>query len=535
MQDAAPHIAAIKKAIATLHARSANAAAPAELAALRTCPPEVLDGVLRGLHVQLTPPGDQPAPPLPGGDLLCPPGALAIVAEQIWRRYPPQGHRAPPLSASAVESLARLYEQTPTTTPASHQLLRALSADAGEHALREFARLIVARSPDNAQACDLALVPLFQNPSYSAAVVFPKLLEGLDRPTLAVAVLDLANYLTRTGRARPHPAASILERLLDLFARLAQQLARVEENPQAFGDVRAIGHMVNESAGLLVAMCDALALIGDPRAIGKLRLAQDLAHRRLRVEAAAALVRLGYTDAKANLLELAKAPVVRNRVLAYATELGLAHEVPAEFQSAAARAEGDVAAWLAAPWHIGRAPDQLQVIDQRTMRWPGHEDPVDCCLVRYEYALPQGKLRGVGIAGPSVHCWNADLNALAVEDIYAAYAGHDAKHAGIRERAPGELDAAMRQRADACLLALRRDGYTQLRLALVGEFLGAEFVVASALREDSGQRGIVIARADARGDEQAEWFPAAEWPLDADEVYDIFKGRRLLAAFNPPA
>ena len=70
-----------------------------------------------------------------------------------------------------------------------------------------------------------------------------------------------------------------------------------------------------DGVGLAVALCDALAQIGNKEAIGKLYQAMDLSHRRLRTEAAAALAKLGEEAGEHNprigsvpmrLLELSK-------------------------------------------------------------------------------------------------------------------------------------------------------------------------------------------------------------------------------------
>ena len=63
---------------------------------------------------------------------------------------------------------------------------------------------------------------------------------------------------------------------------------------------------------MIVAICDALGFIGDARAIPHLKHVMDLRHRRLQVEAAAALVRLGDEDGIQRLAERASDTPMRH-------------------------------------------------------------------------------------------------------------------------------------------------------------------------------------------------------------------------------
>ena len=67
----------------------------------------------------------------------------------------------------------------------------------------------------------------------------------------------------------------------------------------------------DEGVSLAVSLCDALALIGDASSTARLREAHEIRHRRLRVEAAAALARLGDEEGEKSLIELAAEPVAR--------------------------------------------------------------------------------------------------------------------------------------------------------------------------------------------------------------------------------
>src|SRR5262249_22920822 len=136
---------------------------------------------------------------------------------------------------------------------------------------------ILADPPADARQCDMALAPLFQQKTLPAETVFPRLLAGIEHPALAVQVLDLANHLTRRGLLKEYPAVGRLPQLLTLYAGLANNLQNLEQKPTEFAaDAGQLRRIVSGSVELLVSLSDALALIGDKRAVGKLRQALEL-------------------------------------------------------------------------------------------------------------------------------------------------------------------------------------------------------------------------------------------------------------------
>jgi len=436
-----------------------------------------------------------------------------------------------PLDAAQAAQAATAYRELPRESPGRGALLCALAADGGPAALAEFAELVIDDPPDRLQDASLAFVPLFQGRPEAAAALFPRLLDALAQPAIAGLVLDLANHLTRRGIVRPHPATPRVARLAELFADLIQRLQKLAEQPEAFVSLpRDLGEQLAHGITLAISLCDALALIGDRSVAGKLRSALELGHRRVRTEAAAALARLGEEEGIETLVALAAEPAVRTRALAYLAELGLLDRAPAEFRTAAARAEGEFVDWLAQPTAFGLQPQELDLIDSRRQWWPGYSDPVECFLFHYTYLLPGVEIDGVGIAGPVCNTFRADLSAWPVEDIYAAYAGWYAEHDEIREVPAEDLDAAQYTQVEVVAERLRELGYDQPRLVTLGHFFGSEHLVFAA--DHNGQRGTVIIE-----NGQAEWFPAGSEsrPLEPVVAYFMFKGRRLLRAFNQPA
>lgn len=452
---------------------------------------------------------------------------LARLLEGIAERFQrPDGDGKFVISSSAIEELSQLYRGLGPRGENRFHLLRALAATGSPPALAAFAELVVADPPVEQRQCDLAFVPLFQQPALDVSPLFPELLSALSNPKLAVLVLDLANYVTRNGLARAHPACERLPQLLDLCGGVVKRLQELERSPEDFAaSPRELGQLVGDGAALLIALCDALGLIGDARAAGRLRDVLELSHRRLRAEAATALARLGDKQGIEELVALTREPSLRRRAVAYLRELQLADKVPPEADTPLAAAEGDLAAWLADPLRFGIAPHRLELFDHATQRWPDSAAPVDCFLFRCEYDFPAGRWCGIGIAGPLVQCLNVDLADLPPTDIYALYAGRQAARAAQGESDVQSFSETQQEQAVRAEHELTERGYEDVRVVKLAEIGGELAAIAAA--HSTGGSGVV-----ALHEGKAAWFPRrnSTRPLGTDEVYWITLGRHLRAS-----
>lgn len=244
------------------------------------------------------------------------------LLQKLWRAVvadkTPQA-----LTSDAVADVVRLYRELGSDSRARHHLLRLLAATEEHAALVAFAEVVASDPPREAQDILLAFVPLFQSKAFPPRALFPRLLDAMHDATLATVVLDLANYLTRSQKLAQHPAADRVERLGGLLGGVVGRLARLQEDPRQFAtSADELNKMVSDSAGLIVALLHSLALIGDARVTGKLHQALELEHRRIRIEAAWALAKLGDEAGVQVLVQMAADPVVRPRAIAALEELG---------------------------------------------------------------------------------------------------------------------------------------------------------------------------------------------------------------------
>lgn len=461
---------------------------------------------------------------------------LAALVQQRRQALAP-GEKRDCLAADPMllKVLQQLYLQLPNRSSAKAPILTWLAASGEASQLELLVELLLDDPPDDEQQVALALSPLFLKRPLPVEAVFPKLFAAIDKPQLAAAVIDLANFLYREGMADTHPGLALAPQLMELLGSLTHSLQLLEERPEDFAETpQQLGQRVAHSVSLAVSLCDALALIGDERAIAKLRQALSLSHRRVRTEAAAALARFGEQPGQDALLELAAEPVARLRVLAYADELKLTGKIPPQFRTPAARAESELVVWLAEPTQFGVPPTQLELVDQRRMHWPGYSGEVDCFLFRFSYhlTLEDGKQRSysnVGIAGPLAHAFTADLADLPPDDIYAAFAGWQAEHEDIKQYEVSRLSKAEQLEVVRLQRRLHDAGYSEIEPQQMGYFFGEKALLATARRD--GAAGVAVADF-----EDILFYPVRQprRSLGIEEAYAIYKGRKLLRAFNQP-
>ncbi len=455
--------------------------------------------------------------------------ALAELFSRFWQ-FLQSTRNARGLEPETIERILRLYRRLAPQSRARPHLLRALAAAGDSDSLTAFVELLIS-DPPQAEHDDpaLAFVPLFQQTEYSVDALFPRLLDILEQPAYAAVVLDLANFLTRRDRVDEHPAAGRVDQLAALLGGVVQRLERIAEQPKKFASSpQELTRLVAEGVALVVPLCDALALIGDDRVTGKLHQAMGLAHRRVRTEAAAALARLGDDAGLEMLAAMAAEPPVRTRALAYLDELGQGDRAAEEHRTPLARAEGEVAAWLAEPTHFAAPPASLELIDSCRLYWPGYSAQIPCFLFRFEYRLGERSHTGIALSGPVTHVLNVDLQDLPPADIYAAYVGWHAEHEDIRETPAEHLSPAEQAAWPDVRERLEMQGYSVVALVKLAHFFEQLHWVTTA--EHGGRGGVAIIHGD-----DFHWHPTAATrrPLGPTEVYYLHKGREILRTFNP--
>ncbi len=433
--------------------------------------------------------------------------------------------------------LAELRSRLPDAIENRDLLLVILGRSGQQTPLLELVKQLVADPPKSLPWVVRSFAPLWKLSAEGYGVLFPGLLDALAHPQTASIVLDLANYATARGLVSEHPARSRAGQLVQLLDAIANRLEEFEQLAVEQPDATARQtEQALQAIALAISLSFSVSLMRLDAAVGKLYRLLDLRHRRLQVEVAAALARLGDERGIAALEKLSAEPVVRLRVLAYASELGLLDRIPAEYRDPAARAQAELVARLAEPTCYGVPPGRCELIEERRLRWPGGDEPVDVFLFEAEFTLPGRREKNIGIAGPLVHCFATDLTDLPATQQIAAFAGWHAEHPEILEREPDLEDLEQSRHWAQIEQQLEQAGILDIEPALVGDFFGQCFYVARGTR--GAQPGTAIVGYDEqRGAPPVllYWCPQGNVarPIGPEMAYTIFKGERLLETFNP--
>lgn len=426
-----------------------------------------------------------------------------------------------------LKRLEHWYKSRTVDDHARCQVLAWL-ASGNQECLQLWTRLLKDDPPRHEAGIREIFAPLFRRSDSVVSVLFPDLLEAISDLGLATAILDLSNFLYREKGMRPHPASSRLQPLSQLLANVTQQLMRVEESPLSAGIApEQVSRVINDSVGLISALCDFLALHGDKSMVGKLYPCLELRHRRVQVEAAYALATLGEKAGEERLVALAAEPLVRRRALAYCQPLGLLDKVEPEFQTKTAAAESQLVLSLAHPQNLGLAPRSTRLLDQRLLCWPGYESAIECFLFEFEYPFTENPYRNVGIVGPVTHSFSAVLTDLSVEDLYAVFAGWHVSHAEIFAIDSGQFGPQQAGTLGRLQRRLTDQGLEDIVPERLGHFFNEWILVARGRRGDDN--GWAIA-----GPDGPLWLPdeGGFQCLNAELAWYFWVGRTLLRQFN---
>ncbi len=427
------------------------------------------------------------------------------------------------------ETISQLYDRLSEVDPqAAAHALQLLAMQTDEESISHLSNALLESPPPQWQQVAVGLSPLWKASPDLLELFFDRMQDGYASPTAMAVLLDLANYSVRKHRTPNHPWSEKRGELTSLLQNLVGRLQQLERQPQAFGkDVNEVQRILGDSVALTIGVCDALGLIGDPVAVPALSDALELSHRRIQTEAAAALAQLGDDSGKQHLIRLASDPVARLRAVAFAEELDFVDEIDELHRHPQALAESELAAWLASPEQFGIPPSSLELVDNRIQYWPSYDEPQSCYLFRYRYQLAAGEICNIGIAGPATHAFQADLNQLSPEDIYAAFAGWQAEHDDIYEIPVSTLNAAQRREADRLIALLEAGGFETIQPIALTFLLGEVALLATV--ERNGERFCAV-----NDLQENVIFPLTHSPttLTPELALVIYRGRKLLRTFN---
>ncbi|AMV34409.1 hypothetical protein VN12_19955 [Pirellula sp. SH-Sr6A] len=379
----------------------------------------------------------------------------------------------------AVQCAAELYLKIRhgRFTRVEGALLQVPFASGHSTAIRMGIDLLLQQPPDAWTSASLALSPLLQIDDWDTSIVFPRVFDTAN-PSILSSALDIANHLFTQRKVDSHPAKERYPLFVKLLGEMVQRLGVLEENPSKFGDsAESIQRILFDSVSLCVSLCHTMSAIGDASCIGKLNQALELKHRRIRTEAAFALGKLGEQHGIDALVEMAIDPAVRTRVLAYSEELGCIEKIDEQYRSILALAESQLAQWLAQVENMGLPPTRLELLEQRTLPWPGFESPQECFLFRFGYGMRDSEFSNVGFAGPTSKAFSQDLANVSMDDAFAIFAGWDIEHPEAYETPADRLSTSDEATMMEWGQMLQPDKFEVVEPAFLAHFFGNRVLV----------------------------------------------------------
>lgn len=427
----------------------------------------------------------------------------------------------------SVQSATQLYLRIRQGrfSRASGALLQVAFASGHDTALRMGVDLLLQQPPESWSSGSLALSPLLQYSDWNTDAVFPKILEST-HPSVLASALDIANHLFLEGTVSRHPCLDRFRELVDLLGAIVQRLALLEENPGKFGNTTdSIQRILFDSVSLCVSLCHTMALIGNESCIGKLNQASELKHRRIRAEAAYALAKLGQKHGNEMLLELVKDPSIRLRVLAYCDELGSDQEIDDSHRNVLSIAEAQLAQWLAQVEQMGLPPNKIELVEQRTLPWPGFDSPQECFLFRFAYSMQDREYSNVAIAGPTTKAFSTDLANISTDDAFSIFVGWDIEHPDVYETPFSRLSANDSELINRWQETLLRDHFSEVEPVFVGTLIQQKVLLGFGSKQSKRQSFAY---------DGSELIVPTSLPSTQESIlltYYLWRGREFLRSF----
>ena len=370
-------------------------------------------------------------------------------------------------------------------------LLESMLLSGQSSSIRVAVDLLVDAPPTDWKDSAQALGVLMQSTNWKLADVFPRLLDT-NQPSVLAPALDLANNMARKHGVRPHPAAERFDSLLTIFGAMTLQLQSLEENPRQFSDnVQVIQQILFDAVSLLVALCDFFAQMGDPRSIGKLNQALLLKHRRLKLESAYALAKLGESRALDLIVELLQDDSSRARALAYLHELSADDRIDPQWTSSLAKAKSDLAIWLSQPEQFAIPPSRITLVEQRTLQWPGFDGPQECFLLQFDYGTGDGNYSNIGFSGPFPIAMSLDMKSFSNDTVFAMYLANDIEDPHESRIAWDSLPEPHKDSYEPMLRELEEKGLLGIKPLAQLNCLGAQALLCQATSDEGNAWGIL--------------------------------------------
>ncbi|MCU0709844.1 MAG: HEAT repeat domain-containing protein [Pirellula sp.] len=218
-----------------------------------------------------------------------------------------------------------------------------------------------------------------------------------------------------------------------------------------------------------------------------------------------------------------------SRAQSYLEEIGRPDMIPEAAREPAFRARAEFSGWLSHPNELGVIPDQVEIVDQRALRWPLQKEPSDFFVLRYRLKDRTGLDQDdedCGLVGSQTWCFfTMKMHQRPPEDVYAIHAYWEMRNEDLIK----ESDATDETKLNELLASWKGEPISDLEwlaTAKVSRRLKiSSRTVALAKARLGDQLGNIVFDGD-----DTTWYPSNEQPLDPDShaVLMLHVGRKIL-------
>ncbi len=337
--------------------------------------------------------------------------------------------------------------------------------------------------------------------------IFRELSDPLPEQFIAVALLDSANRLAMDENLVNHPFNNA-----NGVAQLRKWLT--VDDPDQFS------YAVSATASL--------PYIDPPGRADLANIARHHPHDLVRIEAAWSQAKVGDSAGIDQLVDLCLDVNLSQRAQHYLEELGRTDAVPKAASEPDFRAKADFANWLAHPNELGHAPDEVEIVDRRVLRWPPEREPKPFWLIRYTVRDKSGLGEDdidCGVIGSMTFCFfSYEFAQRPPEDCYAIHCYWEMEGQKLIE----ELEPPDPSEYASMLSQWKGDNIQSPRIVTVAE-LSSELqypqqLVALASAKQNGRDGWLVLDGP-----RSTWYPQVDFPDSAKfTVLKLHVGRHLL-------
>ncbi len=351
------------------------------------------------------------------------------------------------------------------------------------------------------------ILGIFKSDHPESEFIYRSFQDRLPPDFIGVSLLDAANACLIGGGTISHPFDT-----QEGKQRLGEWLAAEAESSYA--------HSATAS----------LPFIGSPERDELLKLAMEHSDAGVKIEAAWASAKVGRADGLARLTGFCGDVNHAQTAARYLSELKREDLIPASAKEPGFVALSEFSQWLAHPCELGRAPDELEIVDHRILEWPPERESKPFWLVKYRLKDVSGLGEddvNCGLVGSMTFClFSYQLAQRPAEDCYAIHCYWEMEHAKLIQESDVRDDA---KDYETMLKQWTRGTLEGARLLLVAELAPelqqAQRLVGLASARFNGSEGWVVLDGD-----RSEWYPREKMPTDTHDsvVLKIHVGRHLL-------